>query len=110
MADIPTFIPGDTYPHLVLTLTSSTGTALPLSGASVRVRIRPVYGGPLLVDGAATVADAASARVQYAWTSSAETASARGDYLVDAVVTYADGVQTVPSPSAVRIRFLPKRT
>jgi len=86
----------DTSPKLGLTLTSSSGSAVSLSGASVRFHMKKYGASTLKVDSAATITNASSGVIEYAWQS--EDTDTAGSYYGEVEVTYGDGtVETFPN-------------
>lgn len=60
---------GDTSPALQVTLKDSAGSAVDVTGATVRFHMRPAGSTTTKVDAAATIVTAASGIVKYSWAS-----------------------------------------
>jgi Rib/alpha/Esp surface antigen-like repeat protein len=87
---------GDTAPVVRATLLDASGDPVDLTGASVRFVMATAAGATPAVDDAATLADAASGAVEYAWV--AGDTDTPGEYVCEFEVTYADGsTQTFPT-------------
>lgn len=86
---------GDTAPDFVCVLLDGT-TPVDLTAASVRIFVRRVSTGVLVVDAAgAIVAPATDGRVRYEW--GAADLAASGGYVAEWEVTFSDGkIQTFP--------------
>lgn len=98
MAETPDFTikQGATSPPLPATLTDAAGAPIPLSGTTVRFRMKPLLGGGALVDRAATIVNPTAGEVRYDW-QAADTALA-GYYRAEFRVIFANGAdQPVPS-------------
>ncbi len=91
---------GDRLPALRMQLTDSSGAPLDLTGASVTFRMRST-GGSLKVNAAATIVDAATGVVQYAW-AAADTDTV-GGYQAEWACTFAGSTQTVPTRDYVTV-------
>lgn len=95
MADF-TIKQGDTKPEIRATLKDANGTAINLTGATVRFHLSAKVSGTVKVDSPATVISASEGIVQYAW-STGDTDTA-GVYNAEWEITFSDGsVQTVPN-------------
>lgn len=96
---------GDRHPHIDATLLNPDGTAVDLSGASVKFLMRSVLGGVLKVNASATVVDAAAGQVSYVW--GATDTDTAGDYRAEFEVTFGDGTKlTVPNDSYLPVTVL----
>jgi hypothetical protein len=92
---------GDTLPRLRATLSRSDGTAIDLTTAvSVSMRMRGQGSASVLVKSAAIIT-AASGIVEVTW-SVGDTATA-GAYDAEFEITFADGVQSVPTDSFLTV-------
>lgn len=60
---------GDLEPAIVATLKDGAGTAVDLTGETVRFHMTANLAGTAKVDAAATIIDAAAGRVRYTWQS-----------------------------------------
>lgn len=94
----------DTSPELQATLKDADGTAIDLTGATVRFHMRQSGSTTAKVDAAATVVTAASGIVKYTW--SAADTDTEGRFEGEFEVTYADGsIETVPNTGYIPIRI-----
>lgn len=100
---------GSTEPALVVGLLDN-GEPLNLTGATVRIRMRSVLGGPLVVDSpAAVLAPATDGVVSYQWT--AGDTDEVGDYEVEFEVTFSGGAEQVfPNDGYVNVSIEPSLT
>ncbi len=100
---------GDLIPDLVLSFTGSAG-AVDLSGATaVRLSMRSVQGGPLVIDDEPmTPLDQTTNRgkARYEWRPA--DVDTVGDYEIEAVVVWPDGPQTFPSQGFERVVITPR--
>ena len=101
---------GDTRPPLEATLTVD-GTAVDLTGATVRFRMRNRATDSLAIDASATVVDAAGGVVVYEW--AAGDLNSAGGYAAEFAVDFSgatgaafDGDQTFPNDRSLSIRVL----
>lgn len=86
---------GDTDPPVEVTLKDDDGVVVDLTGATVKFIVSKRGVAPI-VDGAATLVDAAAGSVRYLWTA-ADTAIS-GVYMAEWQITWpGGGIQTVPS-------------
>lgn len=93
---------GDRLPVLGRTLRFTDGTAIDLTGCTVRWKMMTKVGGVVKVDAVATVVSASGGRVEYAW-QTADTEVA-GDFIGEWRVVYPDGkVLTVPTLNFVNV-------
>lgn len=93
----------DTSPALAVTLQDDDGNAIDLTGASVDFHMSPLDDSTLMVDSAATIADASAGEVKYEW-SSGDTDTVQR-YEAEFEVTYADGtIETFPNSENIIIR------
>lgn len=95
---------GDTLPRISATLKNSDGTPVNLTGATVKFRMR-APGGPLKVDGAAVVVDAAAGKVRYDWTG-ADT-NTEGLFHAEWPVTFGSDVETIPNNGFLKVLIGP---
>lgn len=94
----------DTSPAIVATLQDANGTAIDLTGASVRFHMRAIGSNQTTVDAAATVVTPLSGIVRYAW-DAADTDTV-GSYQAEFEVTYADAsVETFPNDGHIRVEI-----
>ncbi len=94
----------DTSPSLLTTLTDAAGTAVDLTGATVRFHMNDLA-GTNVVDAAVTVVTAASGIVRYDW-DAADTAAA-GLHRAEFEVTYSDStVETFPNDGFLMVNVL----
>lgn len=93
----------DTRPALLATLMTAEGTAVNLTGASLRFLMKS---DSLKVDAPATVLDAEAGTIQYVWVA-ADTDTA-GTFRAEVEVTYADlSIETFPNDSYWTINITP---
>lgn len=85
----------DRLPLLRVALKDSSGSALSLSGASVKFRMRKKGATDLKVDASASVIDAATGIAQYSW--AAGDTDTPGKYDYEFVVTIGGLAETTPS-------------
>lgn len=86
----------DSGESITATLEDSNGDAVNLTGAAVMFQLAPIAGGALVVNGAATITDAAGGNVAYMWRD--EDTEVPGWYLGSWRVTFSGGeVQTYPN-------------
>lgn len=92
----------DTLPQLRATLLDSTGAPLNLTGAAVVFRMRAKGSAVLKINAAATVVSALLGTVAYTWqTGDTDTLST---YDAEWVLTYSNGVQTVPTSGYLAVK------
>ncbi len=92
----------DTSPIIAATLKDADGTAIDLSGATVRFHMRKIGKSAVSVDAAASVTNASQGKIQYAW-SATDTATI-GTYQGEFEVTYTDNkVETFPNSGYIAI-------
>ena len=108
MADTATMKQGDTGPALTATLYNPDSSVANLTGATVKLNVRPFRGGTALIDhGTVTLLDAANGRVSYTW-QVADTANS-GTFYVEWEVTYASGtVTTYPNDRSAILNIVPQ--
>jgi 5-hydroxyisourate hydrolase-like protein (transthyretin family) len=95
----------DTSPAMLATLQNASGTAIDLTGASVRFHMRTVNGSASVVSAAATIVTAASGIVRYSW-AAGDTATV-GTYQAEFQVTYADAtIETFPNDSYISVQIV----
>lgn len=86
----------DTGPSIAGTLERPDGTAVDLTGATIRFHMRVKGSGTAKVDAAATIVSAAAGSVKYDW-QSGDTDTA-GFFQAEWEVTYSDGtIETFPN-------------
>jgi Rib/alpha/Esp surface antigen-like repeat protein len=86
----------DTSPKLTVDLADAAGSAIDLSGATAKFKMKRYGASTLKVDEVADITDEANGRVEYSW-SSVDTDTA-GTYYGEIEVTYADtSVETFPN-------------
>jgi microcystin degradation protein MlrC len=91
-------VQGDTRPALVCTITDeNTSEAVNLTGATCRLKFRPVGSSTLTSTLTGTVTDASNGVVEFYWASDPTSlAGAAGDYEGEIEITFSNGqVQTV---------------
>lgn len=94
---------GSTLPALEMQLIETDGTPVDLTNATqVKFRMGITPGSPK-VDAAAVVVTASEGRVKYEW--EAADVDTVGTYNGEWVVTFADGVQVVPSSGFVEVEI-----
>lgn len=99
-----TMVRNDTAPPITATLTDSAGTAIDLSGATVRFHMVD-SAGAVKVDAACTVTSATGGVVSYSW--AAADTDTSGSYKAEWEVTFSDGtIRTFPSPSKTMVRIV----
>ena len=89
---------GDYHRQLELDLTDILTTGA--SGVTFRMRTR---GGSLVVDDAGTIVNASTVRYQF----TAPQLDTPGTYFLEAVLTYIDGPETVPTSGYVTVVIVP---
>jgi predicted dehydrogenase len=95
----------DTSPKVLATLQNASGSAIDLTGASVRFHMRTLDGSSTVVDAAATIVTAASGIVRYSWT--APNTATSGSYQAEFEVTYADAsIETFPNDTYISVEIL----
>jgi len=95
----------DTSPDMLATLQDADGNAINLTAASVRFHMRPVGGGAIVVDQAATVVTALDGLVRYNWI--ADDTDTVGSYQAEFEVTYADAsIETFPNDGYIRVEII----
>lgn len=93
---------GDTAPALQATLQDGGGTAIDLTGATVRFHMRQKGAIKPVVDSSAALVTPASGVVQYAW--SDEDTALPGEYEAEFEVTYPSGIiETFPSNGFINV-------
>ena len=100
-------VQGDTRPPLVVTLTDEeTGSAISLSGATVRLKFRQVGSSELRATLVGSVTNAAGGVVAFNWASVPDSLSGEpGDYEGEIEITFADNtIQTVYDLLKFRLR------
>ncbi len=91
---------GDTGPPIESTLLDSVKAPVNLAGASALFKMKRDADGELVVNGTATITDAANGVLEYPWVPS-DTAIA-GKFKAEWEVTFASGqVQTFPRPGYI---------
>jgi len=90
----------DTSPSIEATLTDINGSAVNIASSSVRFHMKNMSNNTLIVDQAATIVNAASGIVRYAW-QSADTQKP-GLYNCEFEVTYSDNsIETFPNDDKI---------
>lgn len=106
MTTTPTWVQGDTGPSLLATLHDQTDTTVPLDltfAEQVKFQMRKSDDKRYTVNALATIVNAATGRVRYAW--GPNDLAVPGDYEVQFEVTFVDGmVQTTATPSLITVR------
>lgn len=93
---------GDTAPALRATLKDPAGTAVDLTGATVKFSLRTASGTVLVNKQSVTIVTAGSGVVEYAW--QAGDTDTAGTLLAEFEVTYSDStVETFPNDSYTRV-------
>lgn len=96
----------DTSPSIQATLKDASGSAVDISGATVKFHMKSID-GTLKIDEAATVVNASGGVVKYDWTS-ADT-DVVGTYYAEFQVSYADlTVETFPNSGNIVIQIKPE--
>ena len=99
----PILVQGNTAPVIKATLTHKDGSALNLTECHVYIQMRKADDKHFTVNAEATVATAATGKVEY--TLGANDLNISGEYHVQWKVVYATGkVQTTASPNTVTVR------
>jgi hypothetical protein len=94
---------GDTAPAIAEQLFDGTGTAVVLTGASVKFMMWGQGDTAVKVNAAATITDAATGKVSF--TPSAAQTDTPGDYLVEWQVTFSGGaIETFPNSDWQKVR------
>lgn len=96
---------GDTSPSMLATLQDANGSAVDITGATVRFHMRKTGSSATVVDEAATVVTADAGLVRYDWqTSDTDTV---GSYQAEFEVTYSDGtIETFPNNSYIPVNIV----
>lgn len=93
---------GDRLPKLRMALTDSNDAAIDLTDATVTFRMKKREAASLKVDASASVVGSATAGVvEYVW--AAGDTDTVGVYDAEWVLTYSNGVQTVPTSGYVAV-------
>ena len=93
---------GDTSPVITGQLLDGDLRPVNITGATVRFRAKDRTTGASVIDAAATVTDATTGQVRYAW-QAADTAAQR-EMLAEWVVTFADStIQSWPNPGLIAL-------
>lgn len=96
----------DTSPSLQATLKDATGSAVNITGATVRFHMKSLEGS-VKVDAEMEITDAEGGVVQYDW--SASDTDTVGTYRAEFEVTYADAsIETFPNDGNVSIVISPE--
>jgi len=94
----------DTSPAMLVTLQDGSGTAVDLSGASVRFHMYTQDRSTEVVDAAANLVTPASGVVRYDW-DAADTITS-GTFIAEFEVTYADStVETFPNLNYIKVQI-----
>jgi hypothetical protein len=95
----------DTSPAMLATLEDAHGNAINLTAASVRFHMRPVGGGQVVVDAAASVVTPLAGLVRYNWI--AADTDTIGSYQAEFEVTYDDAsIETFPNDGYIRVEII----
>lgn len=95
----------DRSPAMLATLQDASGTAVNITGASVRFHMRQIGSTQVKVDAAASIVTADEGLVRYNWIS-ADTADT-GSFQAEFEVTYADGsIETFPNDGYIRVEII----
>ena len=95
---------GDTSPAITGTLTYSDGSAVNLTGASVRFVMRSQAGSSPKVSAAATIVSPTAGTVSYSWNTAGQDTNVAGEYDCEWIVTFSGGaVQTFPTNGYVTL-------
>jgi len=90
----------DTSPSIEATLTDINGSAVNIASSSVRFHMKNMSNNTLTVDQAATIVNAASGIVRYAW--QAADTQKPGLYNCEFEVTYSDNsIETFPNDDKI---------
>lgn len=96
---------GDTAPAIAEQLFDGTGTAVNLTGASVKFMMWAPGDAAVKVNATATITDAALGKVSY--TPTALNTDTIGDYLVEWQVTFSGGaIETFPNSGHQKVRVV----
>lgn len=95
---------GDTAPALQATLRYADGTAINLTGATVRFLMRPHDDATVAVNGAATVITAADGLVEYRW--AAGDTDDVGIYQAEFEIAQGSTIVTVPNAGYIVVQVL----
>lgn len=86
----------DTSPAIEMQLLSNAGSAVPISGATVRFHMKNAQTQEIVINAVATIVNAATGIVKYEWDSLDTLTSGR--YLAEWEVTYSDSrIETFPN-------------
>lgn len=97
---------GNTAPALTVQLTDDLDQPASIIGGTVRMLMRPLSGGPAVIDAAASIIDPAIGIVSYQWV--AGQTDVVGEYDVSFVVTFGDGTeQTFPGDGYISVEIEP---
>jgi hypothetical protein len=92
---------GDLLPKITGTLVDSTGAAINLTGATVKLRMRLPGAASAKVDTAAAVLSASAGTVEYTWASG--NTDTVGVYNAEWVLTFGSTLQTVPNNGFMQV-------
>ena len=95
---------GDRLPALRMQLVDASGAPIDLTGASVAFRMRSTSGSLVTLTGTASVVDAASGTVQFAW-GVGDTATV-GGYIAEWACTFAGSTLTAPTNGYVTVQVV----
>lgn len=94
----------DTSPALQATLKDASGTAIDLSGSTVRFHMRQVGATSAKVDAAATVSDADGGVIYYQW--SASDTDTIGSFEAEFEVTFSGGeIESFPNNRFIQVEI-----
>lgn len=94
----------DTSPAMLATLQDASGSAVNITGGSVRFHMRPVGSTTAKVSTTATIVTASTGSVRYSW-ASGDTDTV-GAYQAEFQVTYSDGkIETFPNDGYIAVEI-----
>lgn len=94
----------DTSPALQVTLKDASGTAIDLSGATVRFHMRQIGAPTTKVDASATISDADNGIVYYSW--NAVDTNTVGSFEAEFEVTFSGGeIESFPNNRFIQVEI-----